>query len=100
MKSAVDVAVIIGGEVDGPLGFKTVGTVSTVSNQCGLFNSTLPDLPKGKKSASAAFLDSRYFHLSNSNIIFRNFRIMRFDVCLYKTNFDYLGYMFVGATMF
>ena len=63
LKSALDVAVIIGGEIDGPLGFKTVGTVSTVSNQCGLFNSTLPDLPKGKKSASAAFLGNRYFNL-------------------------------------
>jgi len=48
---SADVAVIIGGEIDSAHGFKTVGTVSTVSNKCGLFNSSLPDMPSGKKSS-------------------------------------------------
>ena len=55
-----DVAVVIGGEVDSTIGFKTVGTVITVSDKCGLFDGALPDLPDPKKSAAAAVLDNRY----------------------------------------
>ena len=59
-KHILDVAVIIGGEIDSAHGFKTVGTVSTISTKCGLFNSSLPDMPEPKKSGSAAFLDNKY----------------------------------------
>jgi len=59
--ASADVAVMIGGEIDSAHGFKTVGTVSTVSNICGLFNSSLPDMPSGKKAASAAYLDNKIY---------------------------------------
>ena len=51
---------MIGGEIDSAHGFKAVGTVSTVSTKCGLFNSSLPDMPEAKKAGSAAILDNKY----------------------------------------
>ena len=59
-KYFLDVAVVIGGEIDSAHGFKAVATVSTVSTKCGLFNSSLPDMPEAKKAGSATFLDNKY----------------------------------------
>ena len=50
---SLDVAVLIGGETESPLGSKTVSTVSTVSTTCGVFDSALPDLPDKRSMAAA-----------------------------------------------
>ena len=51
--------VLLGGESDGVFQ-GSLTTVETYSATCGLFDSDLPPLPKGRKSFGATYLDGRY----------------------------------------
>ena len=60
---SLDVAVLIGGETESPLGSKTVATISTISTSCGLFDSVLPDLPDKRSMAAATVWMNKYVSL-------------------------------------